>query len=623
MKNGPSAGGIPFEIPIRRYFFIGGALSLAGLFIFVWMIRIQTSDAAKGILNRAQDYMYTRKIVYPERGNIYDRWGHLLAGNTEVYELGADLRDVEDPDTIAMTLSSVLGMDSNKVKGLLTPEDARPAEGAEAQGAATQSAEHKTVYVVLDNSVPPEKIDEIKTLARQLEDQADKVSGKQQRNMPSLAGLTFTPRLQRRYPEHTLGSNVIGFYAYKDLQSPRGYFGIEGKYDHLLAGQPIEIRVPNDPYLIDKPPAIPPGASLMLTIDREIQGMAEKVIDQAVGDNGAQSGTVIIMDPRNGEILAMASTPRLDPNEYWTYPEIFPANTPYARGVEGTYEPGSVFKVLTMAAALDSGKVTPDTPFLDTGTINVGGIDIHNWDRGAWGPQNMIGCMQHSLNVCLAWTATEMGPSIFYGYLQRFGIGHLTGVDLSGESNWPLAVQGDPNWYPVNLGTNAFGQGLAVTPIQFVTAVSAVANNQGKMMAPHFLKAVIEDGEQYDNPPQVIGTPISAQTAQTLTDMLTQSLEEESSVALVDGYRVAGKTGTAEIAGPEGYTTGLTNASFVGWGPVDDPRFIVFIWLEKPTSSIWGSVVAAPVFSEVVKNLVVMLDLPPDAVRQELAQQQP
>jgi cell division protein FtsI/penicillin-binding protein 2 len=598
MKNGPVS-----ELPIRRFFYIGGALSLAGLFIFVWMIRIQTSDAGRKILDRAQNYMYTRKIIYPERGNIYDRWGHLLAGNTEVYELGADLRSVKDPDTIAMTLSTVLGLDSSKVKAQLTPD---------------KNAENPTIYVILANSVPPEKIDEINTLTKQLQDQADRVSGKKQKNMPSLEGLLWTPRLQRRYPEHSLGSTIIGFYAYQDRQSPRGYFGIEGKYDHLLAGQPIEIKIPLDPYMMDKPPTIPPGASLMLTIDREIQGMAERVIDKAVTDNGAQSGTVIIMDPRNGEILALASTPRLDPNEYWKYPEIFPADTPFDRGVEATYEPGSVFKVLTMAAALDSGKVTPETPFLDTGTITVGGIQLHNWDRGAWGPQDMIGCMQHSLNVCLAWVATQMGPSIFYSYLQKFGIGHMTGVDLSGESNWPLSVQGDPNWYPVNLGTNSFGQGLATTPIQMITAVSAVANGQGKMMAPHVLKAVIEDGEQYDNPPQVIGTPITAQTAQTLTKMLAQSLEKESSVATVDGYQVAGKTGTAEIAGPEGYTSGLTNASFVGWGPVDDPRFVVYVWLEKPTSSIWGSVVAAPVFSEVVKNLVVMLDLPPDAIRQAL-----
>ena len=474
-------------------------------------------------------------------------------------------------------------------------------------------------YVVLSNSVTPDKIEQIEVLKDQLAEQAANAVRKAAGKCPQLEGLLWSAHLERSYPEHSLGSTILGFYSYKDRDNGRGYFGVEGKYDHLLAGQPVEIMVPQDPYLIDKPPSIPPGASLVLTIDREIQDMTERVLDKAVSDNDAESGTIIIMDPRNGEILSMASTPRLDPNEYWKYKEIFPDPTPFNRAVGSTYEPGSVFKVLTMAAALDAGSVKPDTPFLDTGTIMVGGIAIHNWDRGAWGPQDMIGCMQHSLNVCLAWIATELGPTNFYNYLQRFGIGHLTGVDLSGELNYPLSVAGDPNWYPVNLGTNSFGQGVATTPIQMITAISAVANNQGKMMAPHVLKAVMENGEQYNNPPQVIGAPISAKTAKALTDMLTESLEEESSVALVDGYRVAGKTGTAEIPGPDGYSTSLTNASFVGWGPFDDPRFIVYIWLEKPTSSQWGSVVAAPVFSEVVSKLVVLMDLPPDSIREQLA----
>jgi cell division protein FtsI/penicillin-binding protein 2 len=604
MKNGPIS-----EIPVRRYLFIGGALSLAGLFIFVWIIRIQTSEAAKQILANAESYMYTRKTVYPERGNIYDRWGHLLAGNTEVYELGADLSYVSDPQNIAMTVSSLIDKDYQETLDLLLHK-----ENPELR------------YVVLANEVRPEKIDELKAIMKQLDEQAAKLTSKQKKDqrLPSLEGLIWTPRLQRSYPEHSLGSTIIGFYAYKDRKEPKGYFGIEGKYDYLLAGQPVEVMVPQDPFLIDSAADtsnITPGASLMLTIDREIQGMTEQVIDEAVQDNGAQSGTIIVMDPRNGEILAMASTPRLDPNEYWKYPEIFPANTPFSRGVEATYEPGSVFKVLTMAAAIDSGKFTPDTVFLDTGSINVSGINIYNWDRGAWGPQTMTGCMQHSLNVCLAHVALELGPTTFYSYMQRFGIGHMTGIDLFGEANWPLSVQGDPTWYPVSLATNSFGQGLAATPVQMVTAISAVANNQGKMMAPHVLKAVIENGQQYNNPPQVISTPITAESARTMSEMLAVSLEEESSVALVEGYRVAGKTGTGEIGGPEGYNTSLTNASFVGWGPVDDPRFIVYVWLEKPTSSPWGSVVASPIFSEVVSNLVVMLDLPPDEIRQQLANQ--
>jgi cell division protein FtsI/penicillin-binding protein 2 len=226
--------------------------------------------------------------------------------------------------------------------------------------------------------------------------------------------------------------------------------------------------------------------------------------------------------------------------------------------------------------------------------------------------------MQHSLNVCLAWVADQMGPTVFYNYLNNFGLGHTTGVDLSGEVSSPFSVQGDPEWYPVNLGTNSFGQGVAVSPLQIVTAIAAVAND-GKMMMPHVLKAVIENGEQYNNPPQVIGTPITAETAHTLTQMLVTSLEEESSSALVEGYQVAGKTGTASIPGPNGYLNNATNASFIGWGPADDPKFIVYVWLEEPETSEWGSVVASPVFSQVVSELVVLMDLPPDAIREQIA----
>jgi cell division protein FtsI/penicillin-binding protein 2 len=225
--------------------------------------------------------------------------------------------------------------------------------------------------------------------------------------------------------------------------------------------------------------------------------------------------------------------------------------------------------------------------------------------------------MQHSLNVCLAWVATETGASTFYEYMRNFGLGRLSGVELAGEVPGRLKLPGDNDWYTADLGTNAFGQGVTATPVQLAMAISAVAND-GNMMVPHVVQSVIYENHQYAVAPQVAGTPISAETAHSLTNMLAVSLEEEASSALVDGYRVAGKTGTAEIAGPGGYTSDLTNASFVGWGPVDDPQFLVYIWLQKPTSSPWGSVVAAPVFSEVVNRLVVLMDIPPDGIRQAM-----
>jgi cell division protein FtsI/penicillin-binding protein 2 len=249
--------------------------------------------------------------------------------------------------------------------------------------------------------------------------------------------------------------------------------------------------------------------------------------------------------------------------------------------------------------------------------IEVGGTYIYNWNMGAWGPQDMQGCMQHSLNVCLAWTATQMGPNVFYDYLQRFGIGHLTGVDMAGEVPGRLKIPGDSDWYAAELGTNAFGQGVSVTPIQIAAAISALAND-GKIMAPHIVRSVINEGYQHDIEQRVVSQPIRAETAHTITEMLARSLEVESSDALVEGYRVAGKTGTAEIPTPYGYTSNVTNASFVGWGPADDPQFLVYIWLEKPLTSPWGSVVASPVFRQAVEKLVLLIDLPSDDVRWQL-----
>jgi len=273
-----------------------------------------------------------------------------------------------------------------------------------------------------------------------------------------------------------------------------------------------------------------------------------------------------------------------------------------------------------MAAALDSGSVKPDTVFNDTGLITIGGHAVRNWDQQAYGNQTMTGCMQHSLNVCMAWLSINMGPTTFYDYLQRFNIGRYSGVDIAGEQVYPLLMPGDSNWYEVNLATNSFGQGVAVTPLQMTAAISAVAND-GKIMTPRVVKAYIQDGVQYDIAPRMIRQAIKPETARELTEMLANSLENEASDALVEGYRVSGKTGTAEIPSPEGYVSGLTNASFVGWGPSDDPQFIVYVWLEKPRSSMWGSIVAAPVFSKAVTELVDLMKIPPDSIRHQLANQ--
>lgn len=572
------------QYAVRSLILITG-LAVVALSVIIQMVRIQNSEQAQLFIAQGDRYGGEFSMIYPERGEIYDRSGHLLAGNRTVYEVGVSLNEVKDPEAMAHTLSTSLGLAYDEVYNKLT------------------NSPDSWEYVVIQDFVGADTVASLQQIAQQLKEAED----------PRLKGLAFKPHYERSYPENTLASNVLGFVT----RDGRGYFGIEEKYNDLLAGNPVQIWVPRDPNKAIEIPKVPNGTNLVLTLNRDLQAKVESILDQALVNYGAENGTIVVMNPRNGEILAMATTPRLNLNNYSDYFLLFDNGSQYNSSIGTSYEPGSIFKVLTMAAALDTGTVRPETTFMDTGSIQVGGITIQNWNRESWGQQNMIGCLQHSLNVCLAWVSTQMGPQTFYGYMERFGIGHPTGIDLAGESMGRLKVPGDSDWYSVDLGTNAFGQGVAVTPLQMLMAVSAIAN-EGRMVTPHMLYAMLRDGHQYNVPSQYAGSPILAETARTLNEMLALSLEEESSLALLPGYRLAGKTGTAQIPTDYGYDGFHTNASFIGWGPVDDPQFMVYIWLERPSTSIWSSETAAPVFSQVAEQTVILLNIPPDIVRSQL-----
>jgi cell division protein FtsI/penicillin-binding protein 2 len=586
----------------KRYAFIFGVSILAGITIIAQLVRINYTPFASELIAKSEGYQGVTKLVYPPRGTIYDRGGHILATNQVGYELGIDLKHVIDPESIAFAVATLI--DGVEYADAYTM-------------ASTEQRKEENRYFVLSSYVSKDTIQEIENLKENYA-----LRRKETKSIkPSLSGLVWTPMSQRAYPEGTLASNVLGFYNYFSRETAQGVYGVEETYNRLLSGKPELVYMPNDPHLIETLPEITPGASLVLTIDREIQKMLEDSLEEALAWSGAEDGTIIVAAPETGEILGMATTPFFDPNNYWDYQKTFPGITPYNRAVGATYEPGSVFKVITMAAALDSGEVTPDSTYSDfSGVYWVDNTwPIFNWDGGAWGEQTMLGCMQYSLNVCLVHLAIDkLGEELFYHYLQSFGFGRSTGIDLAAEANFPLRLPDNNRWVVLDLATHSFGQGIAVTPIQMVTAISALAND-GKMMTPHVVRSVIDQGQQYNVHPQVISSPVSAETARTLTEMLAIALEEEASVALVEGYRLAGKTGTGEIPTELGYTSSLTNASFVGWGPADDPKFLVYVWLEKPTISQWGSEVAAPIFSNVVEKLVVLMKIPPDNIRLGIA----
>lgn len=579
-----------------RYNTLASALVLMGVIIFLQTIRLNLIPEGKAIRQEGDDiYRGVLLDIDAPRGHIYDRTGHLLAGNKIVYEVGVELEYVKDAGTIAQVLNAVLGMDYGEAYEI----------------ASIPYNKDEAIYAVVERGVPADKAAFIQAYLEQwAQDKENNVD-----TLGNLDGLVIFPYLHRDYPEGELASPVIGFVAFdEEGYEEVGYYGVEEEYNDDLAGDKQQIWVPFNPNDVTETPDSPNGISLVLTLDREIQLMVEEMVDKAIEDYSALSATIIVMNPENGEIYAMSSTPHLDLNEYWELAEVYPPEIPFNRGVSQAFEPGSVFKIFTMAAALDTGTVTPKTKFNDTGSIEIGGITIKNWNEDAWWEQDMIGCLRHSLNVCLAWVGKQLESDLFYQYMNAFGFGYLTGVDIAWEATGRLKEPGDRDWYPSDLGTNTFGQGISVTPIQLIMGASAVAND-GKMMVPHVVRSIINNKTQYNVHPQVAGQPISVETAHTLTDMLAISLEKEASGALVSGYRLAGKTGTAQIPmGEAGYTKEQTNASFIGWGPVDDPKFLVYVWLEEP-SPIWGSQTAAPVFSQVVERLVVLLNIPPDNIR--------
>lgn len=581
--------------PMHRFRFISTGLAFAfiGLAIIARLVQIQVGPPNEVISEVEEDDGIELLTLTPERGDIYDRKGRLLAASQLIYEVAIELYNVSNPETIALATSVELGLDYQYVLDL----------------ASQNPFETQQTHITLDNFVSFDDAQSLLALKKHISDNPDEAGVSTSGWQHSLRGLTITPRLDRSYPEGDLGSNFLGFVNKEGVSIN----GVEEELHWLLSGVEKQERIPTDPYRALELPEIPDGADLVLTIDREIQDSMEELLDAHIEKSGAFSGTIIVMHPKTGEILAMASNPRMDLFGDWQIEDTFQEGQVFNMALD-IYEPGSVFKIITMSAAIDAGVVTPETEFLDEGGFPIDGFVIRNWNGGAWGPQTMTTCMEHSLNVCLAHVAVEeLGPTRFYNYVKAFQFGQPTGIELAGEYSGLFRSPGDADWREIDLATNSFGQGINVTPLQMLRAVSAVAN-EGKMVTPHILKAVINQGHQYTIDTEIAGTPISPETAHTMSEMLATIVESESYTEMNPDYRVAGKTGTGTI-----YDTYLTNTSFIGWAPVDDPQFMVYIWLNKPTISPWASLVAGPIFRDAVNQLVLLMDIPPDAVRMSMA----
>lgn len=562
----------------RRLSFVSVIVTLLSAILVVRLVslQIQLPEEEIAYLEQMRDDSYhDLRYEAPARGEIYDRNGYLLATNATQYQVGLSPTLIADPGDVLAKLAAATGRDP---VALWEQWETEREKGA-------------YWYPLVGGNVDP-------AMGQSIEDLA-------------LPGVKLEPIQRRYYPQNALAGPVIGFVSLEG----QGYYGVEGYYNEQLAGR-IEdstSRESNIPFEAVYAPPPQPGANLVLTIDRDVQFLAEEHVQQGMETYQAESAMILVMDPRTGEILAMAASPGYDPNQYGSHPAEHYVNST----VGSVYEPGSVFKVLTMACALEAGIVTPDSMYIDDGLIEVGGRKIENWDKRAYGQQDMTQLLVRSLNVGAAKLSTTLGPSRFYPCLEDFNIGSPTGIDLEGEEAGRLKKWGDPYWSESDLGTNAFGQGVSVTPIQMITSVSAIAN-RGLLVRPHVIYQQVGSDGVFTAQPQYLGRPISEQVARDVAEMMISVVEYGAPKAKVPGYTVAGKTGTAQIPIPGGYEDDTSIASFVGFLPADDPQVIVLVRLDRPQTSIWGTQTAAPLFSQFAQRLVVLLEIPPDATRHTL-----
>jgi cell division protein FtsI/penicillin-binding protein 2 len=428
-----------------------------------------------------------------------------------------------------------------------------------------------------------------------------------------LPGVKVTPATLRRYAEGGLASQILGFVG-RDSQ---GLSGVEFDFNAVLSGQSGRVVFERDsignpiPFGQQSVEPVQPGADLVLTIDRTLQRVAEEQLARALEDTGAAGGTIIIMEPYTGDLLAIASAPTFDVSELNLSDPALDLSVFRNRSVTDLYEPGSVFKVITMAAAIDSGVVTPDTTFVDTGAIVVGARTIRNFDLSFHGQQTMTQVLQRSLNTGSAWVSQQLGADLFYWYVSQFGFGKSTNSGFSGEADGIVKAPGNLFWSPVDLATNSFGQGISVTPLQLVRALAAIANG-GDLVRPRIVSSIITQDGVTRFEPVIERRVIREDTAAQLRLMMQAVVDGVAGhPAQAIGWPIAGKSGTSDVAEDGAYLVGESIASFAGFAPAHDPRVVVLIKLDRPQGEIFGGVVAAPVFARVIQAALPTLGVPP------------
>jgi len=525
----------------------------------------------------AKDQQEVLQTLIPRRGEIFIKAGggnvwQPLAVNRIFQTVFLVPKEVTDKNTVAEKLAPLAGISLEKIiEKLNDPQDP---------------------YEPLKSKLDDEIAQKIKDM--------------------NLSGVHFTPENWRWYPQGSLASNVLGFMGVKNNQRV-GQYGLEQYYQDILAGKSGLLDSQKDAlgnWLLMGDYNLEPaqdGLSIYLTLDQNIQYVVEQKMKAVMEKWRAASGCAIIMDPKTGAILAMASLPDFDPNEYQrTKSEDYFMNS----CTQKLYEPGSVFKPVIMAAGLDIGKIFPETAYTDTGLVRIGNWTIQNSQQKTYGLSTMTQVLEKSINTGVVFVQRLIGGEIFKKYIEAFGFGSSTGIDLASETSGNLKnIEENKD---INFANAAFGQGILVTPLQMASAIAAIAND-GKLMQPYVVeKIVAPDGQEQITQPKVIRQVIAPQNAGQLTAMLVSTVRNGYDKVKLPGYFVAGKTGTAQIAEGHGYSDNDTNHSFEGYAPAYNPQFLIFLKLEKPQGISFASESLAPVFTDIARYLFNYYEISPE-----------
>lgn len=520
----------------------------------------------------AEKQRSTEFPIFASRGEIVASDGSPLVINQKTYGVYLEPKNIEDEKEMVDILSKELEIPSASIAGKLI--------------------DRSLLWLPVIHQIAETKMKSLKSY--------------------KLKGMGFIDETKRYYPEGSMAASLLGFVGKNSNGDDQGYFGLEGYYNQQLKGRDgriiQEVDPSGNPILSGEHQKIPAenGRDLKLFLDKTVQFIAEKQLMKGIEIYGAKGGSVIIMDPRSGGILAMTSYPSYEPDSYQKYLSELYKNP----AVSESYEPGSTFKVLIMAAAINEGKVKPDTVVDEDGPVEIGGYKINTWNQKYHGKISLSQVLDYSSNVGMVFVEKKLDKDIYLRYIENLGFGKVTGVDLQDETSPDLRPKN--KWYEIDYATSSFGQGIAVTPLQMIMAVSSIANG-GKLMEPHVVKEVkLPDENVVTIVPKMIRQIFKPEVARILSEMMVSAVDNgETRVLKPVGFRIAGKTGTAQIPIAGHYDSNKTITSFVGFAPVDNPEFVMLVTLREPTSSPWGSETAAPIFFAIARELFSYLSISP------------